>query len=71
MQGVISVKGQVRALERYMKRWRERRDTILERTDINPFVKADLLKQLEAERDKRLAVVPLLREKADVPLFRI
>jgi len=30
-----------------------------------------LLKQLEAERDKRLAVVPLLREKADVPLFRI
>ena len=71
MQGVISVKGQVRALERYMKRWRDRRDNIIKRTDISPFVKSDMLKQLEAERDKRLAVVPLLREKADIPVFRI
>ena len=41
MQGVINVKSQVRALERYMKRYRKKRDRILTRDDISPFVKSD------------------------------
>ena len=71
MQGVLNVKSQVRALERYMKRYREKRDRILTRDDISPFVKSEMLKQLEAQRDRRLAVVPELRDRADIPLFRI
>ena len=71
MQGVINVKSQVRALERYMKRYRKKRDRILTRDDISPFVKAEMLRQLEAQRDRRLAVVPELRDRADIPLFRI
>ena len=71
MGGVLRVKGQVRAIERFMKMWRTKRDRLLRRTDLNPSVKADMLEQLEAQRDRRLAVVPLLRQKANIPLFRI
>ena len=71
MRGVLSVKSRVRGLERWMKKWRKRRDKLLRRTDINPSVKAELLEQMEAQRDRKLAIVPSLRDKADVPLFRI
>ena len=69
MQGVFNIKGQVRALERYMDNWRKRRDRLLKRTDISAVAKSDLLKQLELERDRRLALVPELRKKANIPVF--
>ena len=50
-----------------MENWRRQRDRLLRRTDISPMVKADMLRELEARRDKRLAIVPALRQKADVP----
>ena len=67
MQGVLNVKGQIRAIERYMDNWRKRRDVLLARTDINPLVKAELLEQLEMERDKRLSIITELKKKANVP----
>tara|TARA_R110000824_G_scaffold101566_2_gene241205 strand:+ start:325 stop:7554 length:7230 start_codon:yes stop_codon:yes gene_type:complete len=66
-KGVFQVKGQIRAIERYMTNWRKRRDRLLRRDDLSPLVKSDMLRDMELERDKRLAIVPTLRERADVP----
>jgi len=66
-KGLFNVKGQVNAINRFMQNWRRQRDRLLRRTDLSPMVKADMLKELEARRDKRLAIVPALRQKADVP----
>ena len=71
MQGVLNVKGQIRAIERYMDNWRKRRDVLLARTDINPLVKAELLEQLEMERDKRLSIITELKKKANVPAYQM
>ena len=71
MQGVVNVKCQIRAIERYMDNWRKRRDVLLARTDINPLVKAELLEQLEMERDKRLSIITELKKKANVPAYQM
>ena len=70
-QGVLNVKAQVRAIDRYLENWRRRRDSLLRNEDMSAFVKTDLLEELEAERDRRLAIVPELRKKANVPLTQI
>jgi hypothetical protein len=67
VQGLLNAKGQVRAIDRYMRNWRKRRDRILNRTDINANVRSDMLLDLQIERDKRLAMIPELRQKADIP----
>ncbi len=67
VQGLLNAKGQVRAIERYMRNWRKRRDRILNRTDNNANVRSDMLLDLQIERDKRLAMIPELRQKADIP----
>ena len=66
-RGLFKVKGQVNAINRFMQNWRKQRDRLLRRTDLSAMVKADMLKELEARRDKRLAIVPALRDRADVP----
>ena len=70
MQGVLNVKGQVRSIERYLDNYRKRRDRLLRRTDISASAKSELLKQMELERDRRLAIVPELRDKANIPVMR-
>ena len=70
MQGILNVKGQVRSIERYMDNYRKRRDRLLKRTDISPTAKGELLKQMELERDRRLAIVPELRDRANIPVIR-
>jgi len=70
MQGVLNIKGQVRSIERYMDNWRKRRDRLLRRTDISPTARGELLKQMELERDRRLAIVPELRDRANIPVIR-
>ncbi len=70
VKGLIKVKGKVRALERYLSNWRNKRDRLMRRTDISVIVKAELLQDLEMERDKRLAFVPELRKKANVPILQ-
>jgi hypothetical protein len=67
VQGLLNAKGQVRALERYMSNWRKRRDRIINRTDINASVRSEMLLDLEIDRDKRLAMIPELRQKANIP----
>ena len=70
MQGILNVKGQVRSIERYMDNYRKRRDRLLRRTDISPTARGELLKQMELERDRRLAIVPELRDRANIPVIR-
>tara|TARA_R100001082_G_scaffold111253_1_gene94465 strand:- start:6719 stop:14662 length:7944 start_codon:yes stop_codon:yes gene_type:complete len=67
MQGLLNIKGQIRSMERYMANWRKRRDSLLRRTDISSAVKKDLLNQMELDRDRRLAMISLLRKRADIP----
>jgi hypothetical protein len=57
-------------MERYLANWRNRRDRLMRRTDISVLVKAEMLQELEAERDKRLAFIPELRKKANVPILQ-
>ena len=42
----------------------------MRRTDISVMVKADLLEELETEMKIRLAFVPELRKKANVPILQ-
>jgi hypothetical protein len=70
-RGVFQVKGQVRAIERYMDNWRRRRDNLLRRNDISPIAKSDMLRDMELDRDRRLAVIPALRERANVPAISL
>jgi len=70
VKGLMNVKGRVRAMERYLDNWRKKRDRLMRRTDISVMVKAEMLQDLEAERDKRLAFIPELRKKANVPILQ-
>jgi len=71
MQGLLNVKGQVRAVDRYLANWRERRDRLIQNENISLTVKSDMLRELELERDKRLALVPEMRKRAEVPVMNI
>ena len=68
MQGVLNVKGQIRSMERYLSKWRQRRDRLLQRDDISITVRSDLLRDMEIERDRRLAMIPELRKQANIPI---
>jgi len=39
--------------------------------NISLTVKSDMLRDLELERDKRLALVPEMRKRAEVPVMNI
>ena len=69
MQGVLDVEGQVRSMERYLNNWRKRRDSLMRDKNISVSIKSDLLRELELERDKRLAFVPELRKEANIPFI--
>jgi len=68
MQGVLNVKGQVRSMERYLSAWRKRRRRLLQRDDISITVRSDMLRDMEIERDRRLAMIPELRKQANIPI---
>ena len=68
MQGILNIKGQVRKMERYLTKWRKRRDAILRNKNISLTAKQDALERLELERDRRLAMVPELRKRANIPI---
>jgi len=68
MQGVLDVKGQVRLMERYLANWRKRRRRLLQRDDISITVRSDMLRDMEMERDRRLAMIPELRKQANIPI---
>ena len=68
MQGVLNVKGQIRSMERYLSAWRTRRNKLLQRDDISITVRSDMLRDMEIERDRRLAMIPELRKQANIPI---
>ena len=55
-------------MERYLSKWRQRRDRLLQRDDISITVRSDLLRDMEIERDRRLAMIPELRKQANIPI---
>ena len=70
-KGTFQVKSQVNAINRYMTNYRKRRDRLMQRTDISLSAKSDMMRELELDRDRRLAIVPALREKANVPMISL
>ena len=47
-----------------MTRWRKRRDAIQKNSNINNSQRAEALRMLEIERDKRLAIIISLTDKS-------
>ena len=70
-KGVLDIKGQVRALEKYLANFRERRNRLLRNENISVVEKSERLRQMEIERDKRLAFLPELRKRAELPVVNI
>jgi hypothetical protein len=68
--GLVRTRGQVLAIDRYLRNWRNRRDRVLH-SDASPSEKRTLINQMESDRDVRLANVPELREKADIPVVTL
>ena len=64
---ILNTKKAVLSIDRYMKNWRTKRDKVVMSKTLSPTVKAQLLKQLENERDRRLAVVPVIKDRANIP----
>ena len=63
-QEILSIKNEMKNLRKYMTRWRKRRDAIQKNTNITNSQRAEALRMLELERDKRLAIVTLLRDRS-------
>ena len=70
-KGVLDIKGQIRALEKYLANFRERRNRLLLNENISVAEKSERLRQMEIERDKRLAFVPELRKRANLPVINM
>ena len=70
-KGIFQVKSQINAINRYMANYRKKRDRIMQRTDISMSAKSDMIRELELDRDRRLAIIPALREKANVPMISL
>ena len=64
-EGLIQTRPQVLAIDRYMKRYRDRRDAIRMDETISDEVKKELLIQLDLSRNARLSKVPYLRSKIE------
>ena len=69
--GVISVKSKIKRLDKYLKNYRNKRDRIISNKNLSSSQKEEQLDELNIQRNKRLAIVPTLREKADVPSFQV
>jgi len=64
---LLRLRTPILAIDRYMKNWRKRRDNVQRSKTIPPQKKKELLLQMEIERDRRLASVPALKKRADIP----
>ncbi len=63
-QEILSVKNEMKSIRKYMTRWRKRRDAIQKNSNINNSQRAEALRMLEIERDKRLAIIISLTDKS-------
>jgi len=64
--GLLNVRQEVLAIDKYLKRYRDTRDA-LRKSDLPPDTIRKLLREIEDEKNLRLTVVPTLREQADIP----
>ena len=64
--GLLGVRREVLAIDKYLERYRDTRDA-LRKSDLPPETIRKLLRELEAEKNLRLTVVPALREQAEIP----
>ena len=64
---IISIKAEMNGIRKYMKNYRNRRDKISRDETLSNEVRNQLLDELEWERDQKLMVIPLLRERANLP----
>tara|TARA_R110000824_G_scaffold54292_3_gene149851 strand:- start:404 stop:7591 length:7188 start_codon:yes stop_codon:yes gene_type:complete len=62
--GLLSVKRQVDSLKQWMKEWRDEREKVTLNTAISASDRRERLDMLNSIRDRRLAIVPVLKDMA-------
>ncbi len=68
-QDIWTIRNEMNAITRYMTRFRKKRNRILTDTTLSYDERIERIRQLEADRDRRLMVIPLLRERANFGAF--
>ncbi len=71
IRGLLDIKNEARRIDRYLTKWRLRRDAIMNNPNMSVSAKSDAIRELELERDKRLAFVPEMRKRADIPFINM
>jgi len=64
---ILDLQTAVNSIDRYLKRYRKHREQIID-SDLPADQKRALLRELDADKDLRLTVVPLLRDEANLPV---
>jgi len=64
---ILDLQTAVNSIDRYLKRYREYRKQIIN-SDLPSDQKRALLREIDADKDLRLTVVPLLRDEANLPV---
>ncbi len=67
--GLAKTRKQVLALDRYLADYRKKKKRIELHKTMSPSQKRLMLDQLETSRDQRLAYVPALYKKSDIPSY--
>jgi len=64
---LFKMKNVVNRIDQYLEKFRQRRLAIQINENLSPELKQELIQQLELERDRYLAIVPDLTERANIP----
>ena len=65
---VLSIKAEMSNIRKYMKNYRNKRNRISRDETLSKEIRNQLLDELEWERDQKLMVIPLLKERANLPV---
>ncbi len=65
---VLSIKAEMGNIRKYMKNYRNKRNRISRDETLSKEIRNQLLDELEWERDQKLMVIPLLKERANLPV---
>ena len=65
---VLSIKAEMGNIRKYMKNYRNKRNRISRDETLSKEVRNKLLDELEWDRDQKLMVIPLLKERANLPI---
>ena len=65
---VLSIKGEMGNIRKYMKNYRNKRNKISRDETLSKEVRNKLLDELEWDRDQKLMVIPVLKERANLPI---